>query len=120
MTWTVGSKIWNGAAIYTTAGVKVVSGTATIQYILEVAGVANYLQDDLTTVSATVNTIDISYVGGLGAHAHLLTIPESMRGLRGEMVVLDPTSGFEYREDFMVSESALASGAGSIVIIPDG
>lgn len=116
--WFVGSKVWNGSSVYTAGGAKVTTGNITILYVLDDIGTTKYLQDDLTTISATLNTIDIPYVAGIGAHAHLLTIPESFRGLRGEMVVVDTTSGFEHRESFVVPQTGSPSG-GNVVIIPD-
>lgn len=116
--WAVGQRHWNGAAIFDALGVKVTTGTATIRYVVTMGdGSTEYLQSDLTTRNATPASISIPYVGTVGAHAHLLQIPESLRGLTGEIIVTD-SSGQEYRESFTVSATG-TGGAGNIVIVPD-
>jgi hypothetical protein len=118
--WTVGQRHWNGSALYDESGAKATTGTLTIQYVVIAAdGSTEYLQSDLTTVNATPASISIPYVGSVGAHAHLLQIPEALRGLTGEIIVTDPTSGEEWRESFTVASSGSSDGLGSIVIIPD-
>lgn len=116
--WAVGQRHWNGAAIFDTSGVKVTTGTADIQYVCTMGdGSTEYLQANLITRNATPATIAIPYVGTVGAHAHLLQIPESLRGLTGEIIITD-SSGQQYRESFTVSATG-TGGAGNIVIVPD-
>ena len=100
--WHVGEEIPNGVRLYDGAGAEVTTGTAAIRYVVLDGADLKWLQDDLTTISTTPNTIAVAHTTGEG-FVHKLTVPSGMNGFAGYFAIADPATGRDvYSEEFTV------------------
>lgn len=98
----MGETVTNGVRVFNDS-TEVTTGTATIRYVSNDAGVTKWLQDDLASNTSTPNSIDVTHTTNEG-FVHDFTVPESLRGLAGAFIVTDPATGADiYSETFSVS-----------------
>lgn len=114
--WATGDKVTNGVRLFASSA-EVTAGTATIRYAVNDAGTTKWLQDDLSTLSTTFNTIDIAHTANEG-FVHDLTIPPAMDGMTGTFTVTDPSTGLDiYSEPFEVGDAGGGGDAGLEIVV---